>query len=132
MFVIIILEQTWTTCFCFIEFSTCARLQTLISVSEMLTVSEQRILITSNMGAGGDKCQKSFMKSTFNFGGTFGQSVLMTFRLSKENDTEKEREKKETLFVYFNIQGVPKKRICIFFFNGPFLPYCSQNGTQCR
>ena len=63
----------------------------LISVSEMLKVSEQRILITPNMGKSGEKCQKSVVKSTFNFGGTFGQSGLMTFRLSEETDGHKEK-----------------------------------------
>ena len=63
----------------------------LISVSEMLKVSEQRILITPNMGKSGEKCQKSVVKSTFNFGGTFGQSGLMTFRLSEETDRHKKK-----------------------------------------
>ena len=63
----------------------------LISVSEMLKVSEQRILITPNMGSRGEKCQKSVVKSTFNFGGTFGQSGLMTFRLSEETVTDIKR-----------------------------------------
>ena len=75
------------------------RLANLISVSEMLKVSEQRILITPNMGSCGEKCQKSSVKSTFNFGGTFGQSGLMTFRLSEETD----RHKKETLFDYISM-----------------------------
>ena len=68
------------------------RLANLISVSEMLKVSEQRILITPNMGSCGEKCQKSFVKSTFNFGGTFGQSGLMTFRLSEESDKDMKKK----------------------------------------
>ena len=63
----------------------------LTSVSEMLKVSEQRILITPNMGSGREKCQKSVVKSTFNFGGTFGQSGLMTFRLSEGTDRHKKK-----------------------------------------